>query len=73
MNYNILKYYLLLPFLFLIQACHGQIKNNNVESTNQIDRQPAVAGSFYPANAQLLMSALKEAFAKAEPKKHQEM
>ncbi len=69
MQYQIVKYCLLSFFLFLIPACNGQIKKNTVELSKQIDRQPAVAGTFYPASSQSLLAALKEAFAKAEPKK----
>jgi AmmeMemoRadiSam system protein B/AmmeMemoRadiSam system protein A len=43
-----------------------------VELSKQIDRQPAVAGTFYPASSLSLMAALQEAFAKAEPKKTEE-
>lgn len=41
----------------------------NKEQTRQTDRQPAVAGSFYPADSVTLWTTLKEAFAKAEPHK----
>jgi AmmeMemoRadiSam system protein B/AmmeMemoRadiSam system protein A len=69
MNCRVIKHTIIVIFLFVAQACKGQIKNNNVEQPKQIDREPAVAGSFYPADAQQLRASLKEAFAEAEPKK----
>ena len=42
---------------------------NKEENTSQIDRKPAVAGSFYPSDSVALWTSLKEAFAQAEPKK----
>ncbi|MEN8230512.1 MAG: AmmeMemoRadiSam system protein B [Bacteroidota bacterium] len=37
------------------------------ESSKPVHRQPAVAGSFYPAGKQALESTLKELFSQAEP------
>jgi AmmeMemoRadiSam system protein B/AmmeMemoRadiSam system protein A len=69
MNCKIIRHTFLLLFLFVIQACNGQVKNNNVEPSKPIDREPAVAGTFYPADSLSLRASLKDAFAKAEPKK----
>lgn len=69
MNYNIARLTLLLAFLFLVTTCQGQMKNNMGERSQQIDRKPQVAGSFYPSDSLELQSALSEAFSKAEPKK----
>jgi MEMO1 family protein len=65
---NLIKYISLYFILFVIQACNGQINNKNVEPS-KLNREPAVAGSFYPADAQSLRATLKDAFAKAEHKK----
>lgn len=45
------------------------MKKNKGEQFQKIDRQPAVAGTFYPADSVALKVSLKEAFVKAEPKK----
>lgn len=66
---KIIRHTLLVIFLFVGHACNGQMKNKEGEQTRHIDRQPAVAGSFYPADSVTLWSSLKEAFAKAEPRK----
>jgi MEMO1 family protein len=60
---------LLFIFLFVVQACMSQMKNNDTNRPDTTDRRPAVAGSFYPADPVALKDTLKEAFARAEPKK----
>jgi AmmeMemoRadiSam system protein B/AmmeMemoRadiSam system protein A len=68
MDCKIIRHTLLIIFLFVANACHGQMKNKE-EHSGQTDRQPAVAGTFYPADSFALRSSLKEAFSKAEPRK----
>ena len=53
--------FLLFGILFFFSNCQSQNKN--------IDRQPAVAGQFYPANREELNSTLKQLFSKAVPSK----
>ena len=43
------------------------MRNNNVNS----DRQPAVAGQFYPANPDVLQQELSALFAEAAPKQYE--
>ena len=69
MNCKIISHTLLIIFLFVVHACNGQMKNKEREPSGQIDREPAVAGSFYPADSLALLSSLKEAFSKAQPRK----
>jgi AmmeMemoRadiSam system protein B/AmmeMemoRadiSam system protein A len=65
---TIVRYtWLLICLLINIQACNGQMKNNLKAPAIFPDRQPAVAGSFYPSQPELLKKILKENFAKAEP------
>ncbi len=52
---------LVVGILFLFGSCYSQ--------SERIDRQPAVAGSFYPAQQDELNSTLKQLFAKAVPSK----
>ena len=59
------KFMLLLSFLILVKACNSQ---NNKESIS-LDRNPVVAGSFYPENSDALKTMLQSLFAKAEKKK----
>ena len=68
MNCKIIRQTLFIIFLFVVHACNGQMKSKE-EQSRQIDREPAVAGSFYPADSIALRSSLKEAFSKAEPQK----
>ena len=49
-------------FLFLCTDCQSQ--------GERIDRQPAVAGSFYPSNSEELKATLKQLFFKAVPFKN---
>ena len=49
----------LVIFICSITGCHSQSK--------QIDRQPAVAGQFYPGDKQALQTMLEELYAKAVP------
>jgi MEMO1 family protein len=53
--------FLILGILFLFNNCRPQ--------NEQIDRQPAVAGSFYPADKNELNTMLKQLFIKAVPSK----
>ncbi len=69
MNCKIIRHTILIIFLFVAHACNGQMKNKEGEQSRQTDREPAVAGSFYPADSLSLRSSLKEAFSKAEPRK----
>jgi hypothetical protein len=55
--------------LFLISvlsACNGQMKNTTPH-TKFPDRQPAVAGSFYPSKVDKLEKTLSDVFAQAVP------
>ena len=62
MNYFKISTPLLLVTLFLFGNCQSQ--------NERIDRQPAVAGQFYPANREELNSTLKQLFVKAIPSKN---
>ena len=54
----------------LVNACNSQnTTNEQVRSHAVINRQPAVAGQFYPGEKDELMAALSELFAKAQAKK----
>lgn len=53
------------PFVFGILFFFTDCKSQN----ERIDRQPAVAGSFYPAKQEELNATLKQLFAKAVPSK----
>lgn len=44
------------------------MKNKETQSDATPDRKPAVAGSFYPSQPELLKKTLREAFAQAVPK-----
>lgn len=52
---------LLLPLLLLVSACNSQERS--------VDRQPAVAGQFYPAAPEELKRTLDDLFSKAVPRK----
>lgn len=54
-------FFLLIIFCFLVPVAACQ------SHSDLVDRQPAVAGSFYPANPTDLSAMLKQLFAKAEP------
>jgi MEMO1 family protein len=51
-------------FLAGMSGCHSQDTNKPV---HRIDRPPAVAGQFYPADPALLRATLADLFAKAKP------
>jgi MEMO1 family protein len=69
MNIIIYRTWLITCFLLALPACNGQMKTE--ENTSELipDRKPAVAGSFYPAQAEALKDILREAFAHAVQKK----
>lgn len=48
-------------------GCQGQNKGGNMLP---IDRKPAVAGQFYPADSLALTRQLEELFSQAEPRQH---
>lgn len=52
--------------LALTVLCQGALAS---QQSGSIDRQPAVAGQFYPGNAAELRATLKDLFAKAVPPK----
>ncbi|MGD0710229.1 MAG: AmmeMemoRadiSam system protein B [Bacteroidales bacterium] len=58
-------------FIFIItvmlfsNSCHSQDKPGKTDKPASIDRKPAVAGQFYPADAKKLRSMLKDMFAEA--------
>ena len=56
---------LLTVLLFFNLNCNSQIKPENMK---KINRQPAVAGQFYPANSDELKSTIEEMFLKAKKK-----
>jgi MEMO1 family protein len=58
----------LLVFLFVVStiSCNSQDNKKSIIST---DRQPVVAGSFYPDNPEALRTVLQSYFAKAEKRK----
>lgn len=53
---------LTLSFLFFFSDCRSQ--------SGRIDRQPAVAGQFYPAKREELNEMLRQLFTKAAPRKN---
>ncbi|MGD0589280.1 MAG: AmmeMemoRadiSam system protein B [Bacteroidota bacterium] len=54
------------PFIFCIHIFFTDCQSQK----EQIDRQPAVAGSFYPAQQEELNATLKQLFAKAVPSRN---
>ena len=59
-------------FIFIIQLmlfsnCNSQDEQGKTLKTASIDRKPAVAGQFYPADSAELRSMLKDMFAAAIP------
>jgi MEMO1 family protein len=66
MNRGAKKAWFALLLICVLPACNGQMKNDNTHSILP-DRQPAVAGSFYPAQPKQLEAMLKDAFSKAVP------
>ncbi|MGD2033478.1 MAG: AmmeMemoRadiSam system protein B [Bacteroidales bacterium] len=62
MNFRI-STFCLLVFL-LVQACHGQDKQH---METRSDRQPAVAGQFYPGNREDLTNMLRRFFSDPSP------
>jgi MEMO1 family protein len=62
MNTARFSIFILLGILFLFNNCRPQ--------NEPIDRQPAVAGSFYPADKNELNTMLKQLFIKAVPSKN---
>src|ERR1039457_3875939 len=57
----------LLIIIFTIHVCSGQMKNPETKKPGLISRVPSAAGSFYPADPQLLTASLKTAFSKSKP------
>lgn len=55
---------LLVVFLIIHSSCHSQ---NTDKAMQTIDRKPAVAGQFYPGDAQVLKRDLEKLFAQAKP------
>lgn len=58
----------LTAFLLIFICADCTSKSGNVPSTQQSDRQPAVAGQFYPADKNALADSLKVMFNRAKPK-----
>jgi len=54
---------------FIIGCNAQESKVKEVESDQLYNRQPAVAGQFYPSNKEELQGMLEELFSKAEPSK----
>ena len=66
MNPGAYKAWITLLFMSVVPSCNGQMKKNN--NLNILpDRYPAVAGSFYPGQANQLGKSLKNAFSAAVP------
>jgi AmmeMemoRadiSam system protein B len=59
MNKKILSSYLLLGLIFSIISCRSQVAEN---SQTKVDRQPAVGGSFYPADPKELLGMIEGFF-----------
>ena len=53
---------LLAPFLLIVSSCNSQV--------GSVDRPPAVAGQFYPADKAELQRSLADLFARAAPSRH---
>jgi AmmeMemoRadiSam system protein B/AmmeMemoRadiSam system protein A len=53
------KFFFLVPLLLVISACNSQVKS--------IDRQPSVAGQFYPLRPDELQQTLSDLFSRAVP------
>ena len=62
------KYLLIAIFAIFADACSGQMKKEETRPSQKIDRNPAVAGLFYPADTAELVSQLSIAFKNAIPK-----
>ncbi len=56
------RIFIVLGIFYLFSSCNSQ---TNTASTVKIDRQPAVAGSFYPADKEELFKLISEYFDKA--------
>lgn len=56
---KILRFFVLLGLVFPIISCRSQVKDN---TQMKIDRQPAVAGSFYPSDRKELIKMLEGFF-----------
>ena len=56
------RFLLLLPLFLAFTACNSQIKS--------VDRQPAVAGQFYPRDADGLRRMLTDLYQRAAPSRH---
>jgi MEMO1 family protein len=56
------KYLLVVIFAIVTGACSGQMKKEPSIEKKRIDRNPAVAGSFYPSDSAGLSSQLAAAF-----------
>ena len=70
MNRSLL--WLLSILLFLVTDCTSQdsktLKDETIAISKLVNRQPAVAGQFYPASAAELQTTLQKLFIEAEPK-----
>ena len=62
MKNSVQKAFLILILAFSVPACRAQ--------NNSIDRLPAVAGQFYPADKNELTADLTRFFSNAAPSKH---
>ena len=58
-----------IKFITILAACFLIVGTDCQSQGDRIDRQPAVAGSFYPAGQEELLSTLKQLFTDAVPSK----
>jgi MEMO1 family protein len=56
-------------FGIIILCSDCNLKGGNPPIDQQVDRQPAVAGQFYPGDKEALMDSLKQMFQRATPKR----
>ncbi len=57
--------------VLLFTDCTAQNRKINTEKENQdVDRQPVVAGQFYPSDKENLQNMLKDLFGKARPREY---
>lgn len=64
------NFLIILFVLFFMTKCNSQVgEEEKTPQTKLVNRQPAVAGQFYPANPDKLKATLKDLFSNAVPKK----
>ncbi len=58
--------------LFSLNSCNSQVKEDRNSQEPCINREPVVAGSFYPGSKEQLTSTLKQLFNKASSRQNKE-